>query len=82
MAISKLGLAEIQKKALDTIEEQRDSFRSKDFLKANEELFDKYLLTPEMRTKIRKVLNICERRVKKIKLLQDNHSNEAGELDK
>lgn len=78
----KLGLAEIQKKALDTIEEQRDSFRSKDFLKANEELFDKYLLTPEMRTKIRKVLNICERRVKKIKLLQDKHSNEAGELDK
>ena len=31
-----------------------------------------------MRTKIRKVLNIYERRVKKIKLLQDKHSNEAG----
>ena len=77
----KFGLAEIQNKALGQIMENKKDFRASNFLKENEDLFEKYLLTEEMIKKIKKALNICERRVKKIESLRNECSNEKGELD-
>lgn len=77
----KIGLAEIQNKALAKIIESKESFRSVNFLNENEVLFKKYLLTEEMIKKIKKALNICEKRVKKIELLKKECSDEKGNLN-
>lgn len=77
----KIGLAEIQNKALDQINLNRENFKAINFLKENQDLFEKYLLTEEMTKEIKKALNICEKRVKKIDLLKQECSNEKGELD-
>lgn len=77
----KLGLAEIQNKALAQIIENKENFRAASFLRENENLFEKYLLTEEIIKKIKKALNICEKRVKKIKSLKEECSDEEGGID-
>jgi hypothetical protein len=77
----KIGLAEIQNKALAQVIENKENFRVASFLRENEDLFEKYLLTDDIIKKIKKALNICEKRVKKIELLKKECSDEEGNID-
>jgi hypothetical protein len=77
----KIGLSEIQNKALTNINELKSDFKAKDFLKENKELFEKYLLDEDMLKKTGKALRICERRINKINDLEKECTLESGELD-
>ncbi len=77
----KKGLAEIQAKALEEINNLDKDFSATMFLKESNDLFDKYLLNDDARLKIERTLKICEDRIYRIKSLQEKSRDKEGKID-
>jgi hypothetical protein len=77
----KMGLVEIQNKVIDEIYSNSENFTAEKFFNDNQEVFDKYLLSPEVLAKIKRALAICENRIYRINYFKNKCLLENGEID-